>query len=174
MREINAATASGHLSSTTVPQYDKVIQHCPFYIACVKESLRLYPPALGLTPRIVSKGGMDLYGKWAPEGIEVTCTPWIINRDMGVYGSDVGVFRPERWLEDGEEKIKTYHKAFFAFTCGPRVCLGKELALLELYKAGLMVNYLSNPPSLHPLPCLCASPAKTNGDVFVVSSDFRR
>ena len=107
----------------------------------------MYPPALGLTPRVVSKGGLDLYGKFIPEGMEVTSMPWIINRDMGVYGSDVDVFRPERWLDDGDEKIKAYNKAFFTFSYGPRACLGKELALLELYKAGLMVGRLIFPHS---------------------------
>ena len=142
MQEIDTATTSANFSLAGIPQYDDVIQHCPFYIACVKESLRLYPPALGLMPRIISKGGVELCGRWIPEGTEVTSTAWTINRDIGVYGSDVGVYRPERWLEDGEEEIKAYHKSALWFSYGSRVCLGKDLALLELYKAGLAVGFL--------------------------------
>ncbi|KAI1343777.1 cytochrome P450 [Xylariaceae sp. FL0016] len=135
MAELDRATRAGQLSAD-VPQYQEVEAHCPYFVACVRESMRLNPPVASIFPRLAPRGGLELYGAFAPEGTELAGNARVVNRDPGMYGADAEAFRPERWLEDAK-RAQEFGKHSMSFGFGPRICLGREIVYMELYKATL-------------------------------------
>ena len=105
----------------------------PYLHACVQEAMRMYP-ALGLlSERIVPQPGATICGNYVPGGTIVACTPWVLQRDKKTFGEDCNTYRPERWLEDAQ-KTRGMERAMFNFGAGNHVCLGQNIALMEIYK----------------------------------------
>ncbi|PPQ70397.1 hypothetical protein CVT24_013135 [Panaeolus cyanescens] len=105
------------------------VKRLPYLDACINESLRLHSTsALGL-PRVVPEGGLTIKGCHFPEGTVLSVPSFSIHRDKSIWGEDVEAFRPERWFErDAAEMQKTFNP----FSVGPRACVGRNLAFLEL------------------------------------------
>ncbi|KZT25634.1 cytochrome P450 monooxygenase, partial [Neolentinus lepideus HHB14362 ss-1] len=111
-----------------VSTYDQV-KRLKYLEAVINESLRIHSTSgIGL-PRVVPEGGMTVCGKTFPEGTVLSVPTYTIHRDKGVWGEDADVFRPERWFEIDQADI---NKAFNPFSYGPRSCVGRNLASMEL------------------------------------------
>jgi len=106
------------------------IKNLPYLDACIHEALRIHATsALGL-PRVVPEGGLVVLGRFIPAGTVVGVPTYTIHRDPDVWGYDSDLYRPERWLDT--DKAAMMHKTFNVFSAGPRVCVGRNLAELEL------------------------------------------
>jgi hypothetical protein len=137
MAEIAQVESQGLLSNT--PVYEEVAHNMPYYMACVSEVLRLYPSSPAFFPRVVGAEGMMFGDKFAPPGVEVAASPWLMGRDKKMYGPDAEIYNPERWMDPVQ--AKRYNKYLFTFGYGSRVCLGKDIALMEIYKGPLQVRF---------------------------------
>lgn len=123
-KELDAAIPE----TMTVPTYESV-KHLPFLKGCIDEAMRLHSTsAIGL-PRIVADGpGVDFNGIHFPAGTVLSVPSYTIHHDAEIWGSDVEEFNPDRWL-NLTERQKT---AFNPFSYGPRACVGRNVAEMEL------------------------------------------
>ncbi|KAH7067132.1 cytochrome P450 monooxygenase-like protein [Paraphoma chrysanthemicola] len=129
--EIERADHAGRLSSPV--QFEQTKTHLPFFVACIKEGLRLHPPAPNLLARVMPMHGKIIDGHFVPGGFEVTSHAYTVQRDRVMYGDDAGEFNPDRWLVS-EKRTFELEAAQFTFGMGPRICLGKDIAMMEIYK----------------------------------------
>jgi cytochrome P450 len=84
----------------------KVSQEMPYLQACIKEGLRLHPGTGLPLWRVVNEGGAMISDRYFPAGAEVGINTWVAHYDADIWGGDVSVFRPERWLEADAEQLK--------------------------------------------------------------------
>lgn len=142
MEELEFARKAGIVS--TVPQQTEILKYCPFYVACVKESLRLNPSLPSILPRYSTSNTnnpLTINGRAIPANTEVASNPWITQRDPEIYGTDAEDWIPERWLDP--RKAELMEKYNFTFGYGSRPCLGRQMGMMSALKIPLMVGKLS-------------------------------
>ena len=107
----------------------------PYLQACIKESLRMIPPAFAPLPKLAPLEGDSINGNFIPGGTRVGICVYGIARDKSIFGDDADIFRPERWLEADEAHLPRMTKAAeIMFGSGRYQCLGKMIAMIELRK----------------------------------------
>ncbi|KAH8824011.1 cytochrome P450 monooxygenase pc-bph [Flagelloscypha sp. PMI_526] len=108
------------------------LKSLPYLEACIKEGLRLLSTVPAGLPREVPPGGFVVHGQNFVEGTVLSVPSKILNYDKTLWGDDVKVFRPERWLEEDSQEKTERERAFQPFSLGPRACIGRNLAMLEM------------------------------------------
>lgn len=108
----------------------KKVKELQYLNATISEALRLFPPSAASQQRIVPPGGATIDGYYVPAGKTVAVSPWASTRSrLNFHEPDM--FRPERWL--GDERYSNDNlNASLPFGTGPRVCIGRNLAYLEM------------------------------------------
>ncbi|KAL9085407.1 MAG: hypothetical protein Q9159_004696 [Coniocarpon cinnabarinum] len=131
--------SSGHVLSTNT-----------YLRACIDESLRLCPPIPMHLPREVCEGGLDVYGHHFPRGTIVGVPTYALHHSERYFDRPFE-YDPSRWLAKGEgiitsegnssEVLARQREAFVPFSIGPRACIGRTVALFELYVCVARVLY---------------------------------
>lgn len=135
------------------------IASLPYLDAVIRETLRIQPPVGLMLERVVPDGfylpvkdnsGNNKGRFYVPKGTKIGMNPWVVNRDMETFGPKPHHFYPRRWLQNGlnagnggkahesddqfQLRLTNMNKYDLTFGAGTRQCLGKDLALLEIYK----------------------------------------
>ncbi len=97
-----------------------------FVAQCVQESMRLYPPVPVFSREAVEA---DRAGDYEiPAGSEVLLSQFVVHRHPEYWDSPLS-FRPERFEPGAAENRSKY--SYFPFGGGARMCIGRQLALME-------------------------------------------
>ncbi|KAG2543619.1 noroxomaritidine synthase-like [Panicum virgatum] len=113
--------------------------------AALCECLRLYP-SVPFEHKAVVADDVLPSGKEMKAGDKVLVFSYSMGRMEGVWGKGCAEFRPERWLISdeaaGTKKKKLRYEPsykFISFNAGPRTCLGKEMAFVQMKTAAAAV-----------------------------------
>ncbi|KAI3444527.1 hypothetical protein Pfo_001192 [Paulownia fortunei] len=100
--------------------------------AALSETLRLYPSVPEDSKHVVADDVLP-DGTFVPAGSSVTYSIYSAGRMKSTWGEDCLEFKPERWLSfNGDKFVMHDSYKFVAFNAGPRICLGKDLAYLQM------------------------------------------
>lgn len=106
--------------------------------AALSETLRLYP-AVPLDSKEAAADDVLPDGTAVKKGTVTGYVPYAMGRMSFLWGDDAEEFRPERWMtEDGRFQAQPLFK-FTAFQAGPRTCLGKDSAYLQMKMTAALV-----------------------------------
>lgn len=112
----------------TVPSHT-MVRDLPFLKSCINEAMSLHSTsAIGLPRLVTSPTGVSFESYNFPQGTVLSVPSYSIHHSTDIWGPDVEEFKPARWSCLTErQKI-----AFNPFSYGPRACVGRNVAELEL------------------------------------------
>ncbi|KAI2780876.1 putative cytochrome P450 [Daldinia loculata] len=113
---------------------------------CIQESFRISPVfTMCLWRRVLNPRGIDIDGYHVPHNTNVSISNYALHHNPKIWGADTEDFLPERFLEAGR---KTMANNLLPFSIGHRMCIGKHLAMTNIWKT---LTTLINKFEFHPV-----------------------
>ncbi|XP_050229396.1 cytochrome P450 94C1 [Mercurialis annua] len=123
-------------SHTELTSYEQ-LKELHYLNAAIYESMRLFPP-VQFDSKFSEEDDKLPDGTFVSKGSRVTYHQYAMGRMETTWGQDCLEFKPERWLKNGVYVPESPYK-YPVFQAGFRVCLGKDLALVEMKSVALSV-----------------------------------
>ncbi|KAI9924870.1 hypothetical protein MW887_006727 [Aspergillus wentii] len=103
------------------------LRKVPYLDCVITETLRLYAPSPSSLPRVVPPEGAELANYRIPGGTTVSSQAWSLHRDPVVFPN------PQQWIPSRwENPSKEMQDAMMPFGAGSRICVGLNLARMEI------------------------------------------
>ncbi|GMH09939.1 hypothetical protein Nepgr_011780 [Nepenthes gracilis] len=118
------------IGPTRKPTGFEQLRELHYLQAALYESMRLFPP-VQLDSKFCQDDDVLPDGSIIKKGTRVTYHPYAMGRMEEIWGPDCLEYKPERWLKDGVFFQENSFK-YPIFQGGCRICLGKEIALIEI------------------------------------------
>lgn len=118
----SALTWAIHLLGANQDEQDALAQDPSRSARVFAETLRLYPPAWLITRRTLES--IEVNGTEIPANSLVILSPWVTHRHESLW-PEPNSFIPDR-MKDGPPLV-----GYLPFGAGPRLCIGRDMALLE-------------------------------------------
>lgn len=138
-KELSSMAASVGESKSTLFSYEE-LKSCNYLHAAISESMRLFPP-VPINSRLAVEDDVLPDGTHVKKGWFADYSAYAMGRMPSVWGEDCHEFKPERWL-DGDGVCRPLDQFHFpVFHCGPRMCLGKYMAYIQMKAIAAAVMY---------------------------------
>ncbi|KAJ4777217.1 Cytochrome P450 family protein [Rhynchospora pubera] len=98
--------------------------------AAITEAMRLYPP-VPVNSMMCREDDTLPDGTFVGKQWLMSYNAYAMARMETIWGKDCTEYKPERWLADGVYQSESPFK-FSVFHAGPRICLGKEMAYIQI------------------------------------------
>lgn len=95
------------------------------------EALRLFPPIPFETKQAI-KGDILPSGHNVEPNTTILFSLYSMGRFEDIWGKDCLEFKPERWISERGGIVHVPSYKFISFNAGPRTCLGKDLAFVQV------------------------------------------
>lgn len=116
--EVDTAVQQGKVPKDGVIP-DSAARQLPYLQAVIWEGLRKTPPLFGLKSKMAPPEGETINGIFFPPGVEVANCLHAVTHRRDIFGEDVDVFRPERWLECDAETRGKFERTTELVSIGP-------------------------------------------------------
>ncbi|KAF9877254.1 hypothetical protein CkaCkLH20_05520 [Colletotrichum karsti] len=112
-----------------VPTYE-MVRDLPYLGMVINEALRFHSTSgIGLPREIPPESqGVSIHGHYFPPGSVLSVPSYTMHHSKEIWGPDADDFRPERW----ESLTARQKNAFIPFSYGPRACVGRNVAEMEM------------------------------------------
>ncbi|KAJ0978942.1 hypothetical protein J5N97_014416 [Dioscorea zingiberensis] len=131
LQEISSVRAARQLGDNTETFEFEELRQMQYLHAAISEAMRLYPP-VSVNSTMCQSDDTLPDGTLLKKGMFMSYNAYSMGRMESIWGKDCVEFKPERWL-DGEGAFRPENPYRYpVFHAGPRMCLGKEMAYIQM------------------------------------------